>query len=318
MNLNKIKYTKGGAVPLKNICSVKFRDGSKEELLPGLTPDFPYIASFVELDKHAGRFVPWHWHKEVELFYIRSGVLEYYTPKKKIVFPAGSGGIINSNVLHMTKTQENVNNTVQLLHIFDTSFIGGQSGSKIEQKFIIPFITAPQIEALAFYPDNPEHSDVLSMIRESFNIKNDSYAYELRLRSALSEIWSRLFLFSEPLLKEKGTYDKTNDELKMMMIYIYEHYMEKISVSEIANYAFISERKCFRIFHERLHTTPTEFIKNYRLQMACNMLIGSREAISSVGHACGLGSNSYFGKVFREHFGYSPAEYRQKWQNNDI
>ena len=66
MNLNKIKYTKGGAFPLKNICSVKFRDGSKEELLPGLTQDFPYIASFVELDKHAGRFVPWHWHKEVE------------------------------------------------------------------------------------------------------------------------------------------------------------------------------------------------------------------------------------------------------------
>ena len=303
---------------MKNISCVIFKDGSKEELLPGLTPDFPYIASFVELDKHAGRFAPWHWHKEVELFYIKSGVLEYYTPKERIVFPASSGGIVNSNVLHMTKTKENVNNTVQLLHIFDTSFIGGQSGSKIEQKYITPFITAPQIEALAFYPDNPEHTDILNMIRESFNIKNDSYAYELTLRSALSEIWSRLFLLSDPLLKEEGNYDKTNDELKMMMIYIYEHYTEKISISEIANCAFISERKCFRIFRERLHTTPIEFIKNYRLQMACNMLIGSREAISFIGHACGLGSNSYFGKVFREHFGCSPAEYRQKWQNNDI
>ena len=303
---------------MKNIYSVKFRDGSKEELLPGLTPDFPYIASFVELDKHDGRFVPWHWHKEVELFYIKSGILEYYTPKEKIVFPAGSGGIVNSNVLHMTKTKENVNNTVQLLHIFDTSFIGGQPGSKIEQKYITPFITATQIEALAFYPDNTEHADILKMICESFNIKNDSYAYELTLRSVLSEIWSRLFLLSGPLLKEKGIYDKTNDELKMMMIYIYEHYMEKISISEIANSAFISERKCFRIFRERLHTTPIEFIKNYRLQMACNMLIGSRGAISFIGHACGLGSSSYFGKVFREHFGCSPAEYRQKWQNNDI
>ena len=302
---------------MKYVNSIKFRNGSKEELLSDLTPDFPYIASYVELDKHTGRFVPWHWHKEVELFYIKSGVLEYYTPKKKIVFPAGSGGIINSNVLHMTKTQDNVNNTVQLVHIFDTSFIGGQSGSKIEQKYITPLITAPQIEALAFYPDNPEHTELLSLISRSFELEDSSYAYEITLRSVLSEIWTRLFSLSKPLLEEKESYDKTNDELKMMMIYIYEHYMEKISIPEIANYAFISERKCFRIFHERLHTTPIEYIKNYRLQIACSMLIKTQETISSVGHACGLGSSSYFGKVFKEHFGCSPAEYRIKWQNID-
>ena len=252
---------------MKHVYSIKFRNGSKEELLPDLTPEFPYIASFVELDKHAGRFVPWHWHKEVELFYIKSGVLEYYTPKKKIVFPAGSGGIVNSNVLHMTKTQENVNNTIQLVQIFDTSFIGGASGSRIEQKYITPFITAPQIEVMAFYPDIPEHTDILNMIAESFELNNEKYAYEIKLRSALSEICGEIFSLSAPFLKEKGNYDKTNDELKMMMIYIYEHYTEKISISEIANYAFISERKCFRIFRERLHTTPVEFIKNYRLQM---------------------------------------------------
>ncbi|MCP1226497.1 AraC family transcriptional regulator [Sebaldella sp. S0638] len=302
---------------MKYVNSIKFRNGSKEELLSDLTPDFPYIASYVELDKHTGRFVPWHWHKEVELFYIKSGVLEYYTPKKKIVFPAGSGGIINSNVLHMTKTQDNVNNTVQLVHIFDTSFIGGQSGSKIEQKYITPLITAPQIEALAFYPDTPEHTELLGLISRSFELEDSSYAYEITLRSVLSEIWTRLFSLSKPLLEEKESYDKTNDELKMMMIYIYEHYMEKISIQEIANYAFISERKCFRIFHERLHTTPIEYIKNYRLQIACSMLIKSQETISAVGHACGLGSSSYFGKVFKEHFGCSPAEYRIKWQNID-
>lgn len=89
---------------MKNIHKIKFHIGSKEELLPDFTDDFPYIASRVEFDKYMGQFVPWHWHKAVELFYMESGTLEYYTPKGKILFPAGSGGMVNSNVLHMTKT----------------------------------------------------------------------------------------------------------------------------------------------------------------------------------------------------------------------
>ncbi|MCI8978129.1 MAG: AraC family transcriptional regulator, partial [Lachnospiraceae bacterium] len=31
----------------------------------------------------------------------------------------------------------------------------------------------------------------------------------------------------------------------------------------------------------------------------------------------GLGSSSYFGKVFREYAHCSPTEYRRKWQNSD-
>ena len=61
---------------MKDITNIEFRSGSKEERLPGFAPDFPYIASRAELDKYIGRFVPWHWHKTVELFYVESGVLE--------------------------------------------------------------------------------------------------------------------------------------------------------------------------------------------------------------------------------------------------
>lgn len=81
---------------MKNIQSIEFYTGSKEELLPGFASDFPYIASRAELDKYTGRYVPWHWHKTVELFYMESGSLEYDTPGGKLLFPAGSGGMKES------------------------------------------------------------------------------------------------------------------------------------------------------------------------------------------------------------------------------
>ena len=40
---------------MKNIHSIEFYTGSKEELLPGFEKDFPYIASRAELDKYIGQ-----------------------------------------------------------------------------------------------------------------------------------------------------------------------------------------------------------------------------------------------------------------------
>lgn len=123
---------------MKNIQKLEFYAGSKEELLPGFESEFPYIASNAELDKYAGHSVPWHWHKAIELFYMESGTLEYYTPKKNMSFPAGSGGFINSNVLHMTKAVSQTERNIQRLHIFDTALISGNSGSRIEKKYVMP------------------------------------------------------------------------------------------------------------------------------------------------------------------------------------
>ena len=45
---------------MKIIRKVEFKPGSYEEELPGISAEFPYIASYVELDKCAGRQSPWH------------------------------------------------------------------------------------------------------------------------------------------------------------------------------------------------------------------------------------------------------------------
>ena len=110
---------------MKNIKKIELLQ-NKEEILPGFSSDFPYISSRAEIDKYDGRFVPWHWHKPIELFYIESGVLEYYTPKNRLSFSAGMGGFVNSNVLHMTKPISSYKDkTIQLLHIFDPELISG-------------------------------------------------------------------------------------------------------------------------------------------------------------------------------------------------
>lgn len=302
---------------MKDIYDIEFYTGSKEEILPDFTSDFPCITSRTKLNPYVRNHVPWHWHKAVELFYIESGGLEYHTPSGKKIFRKGSGGLINSNVLHMTQNIARAEETVQLLHIFDTSFLAGWQGSRIEQRYITPITAASQVEIIALDQEDEVQAQILEQIRDSFFLSDEMHGYEMRLRTVLSEIWLQLFDIAVPLLERKANYGRTNEKIKMMMIYIHENYQRKISIGEVAGAAYISERECFRIFHDHLHMTPAEYITGYRLQIACHLLAETQDSITEISHACCLGSNSYFGKLFREHMGCTPVEYRMKWRNND-
>lgn len=295
---------------MKEIRAIRFHTGSREELLPDFAPDFPYICTRAEIDRYAGGFVPWHWHRAVELFYIQRGTLEYFTPHTRLTFPAGTGGFVNSNVLHMTRAQPGGGPVTQLLHIFDPALIAGEPGGRIERSFVLPVLTgAPEL--LALDPHEPSQAASLTQLRAAFALSPQEPGYELRLRAALSELWAALFAAMPLTGSRHGGMD---DKIKQMMAYLYEHYAEKVTVSELAASAYLSERECYRIFREQLHTTPAEYLCQYRVQAACRMLLRTDATVSAVGYACGLGSGSYFGKVFREVTGYTPSAYREAQQ----
>ena len=213
---------------MKIVQSVEFHIGTKEESLPGFTTDFPYIASRAELDKYIGHIAPWHWHKAVELFYMESGALEYETPTGKILFPAGSGGMVNANVLHMTRAVSRTEETIQLLHIFDVSLLAGERGSRIEYKYITPIVSAPQMELIPLFPENPAQNKILELILEAFRFSENEFGYEIKLREVLTQIWLLLFSQCHVISGQNGKYNKSNDQIKQMLIYIYEHYTEKL------------------------------------------------------------------------------------------
>lgn len=129
--------------------------------------------------------MPWHWHKELELFYVESGALEYTTPGGKMVFPAGSGGLVNANVLHTTTPCPGGGKTVQLLYLFDPLLVAGTPGSRIEKRYVAPLVNNPAAELLVLQPDSPAHTETLQQLYHSFCLTPNDPAYELRLRGVL-------------------------------------------------------------------------------------------------------------------------------------
>lgn len=245
---------------MRSIQSIKLNEISKEELLPDFAPDFPYIASCAELDKYIDPIVPWHWHRTVELFYIQSGSLEYTTPNGKWVFPSGSGGFINSNVLHTSKVIPSGKETIQLLHLFESEFLSGEQSSRINKKYIRPLTAATGVEMIVLSPDDPQQMRILSKILHAFELDENQWGYEFALRNQLTEIWLDLFELARPSMESHTRKTDSDEKMKVMMQYIHAHYTDTISIDQLAKEAHISKRVCYRLFNEILHMSPVEYI----------------------------------------------------------
>ena len=294
---------------MADVYGIQLKENTNEEILPGYSDDFPYICSRAFVDKYS---VPWHWHRAVELFWVEKGSLELETPQGCTLFTAGSGGLVNSDVLHMTRTCGQNEPTVQRIHLFDATLISGAPDSRIAKKYVTPITGRADIELLPLMQDVPEHAKALELIKNSFDMDSDAFEYEIKLRSVLSEIWLEL-IKAVPQYEHKAI--GSSAKVKQMMVFVYEHYAERISVPDIAAAGFVSERECYRAFKTFLHTTPLEYLNGFRLQTARRMLAGTKESITNICLSCGFNDSSFFGKVFRAEYGMTPSQYRASWQN---
>lgn len=60
------------------------------------------------------------------------------------------------------------------------------------------------------------------------------------------------------------------------------------------------------------HFTPVEILRNHRLEQARKLLLTTDKTINEITAAVGFSSAAYLTKCFREHFGVTPTEFRQK------
>ena len=106
---------------------------------------------------------------------------------------------------------------------------------------------------------------------------------------------------------------QTTDIYDRALRYIANNYEEQISVHDLVGYLNIDRSYLFRIFKKHSQTNPQEFITNYRLAKASELLKSKNNTVEYVALSCGFLSYQSFFRFFKKKYGISPTQYKKKY-----
>ena len=101
------------------------------------------------------------------------------------------------------------------------------------------------------------------------------------------------------------------DYVNRMKEYVREHYMENISMSDVASSVFLSPSYANQKFVSKCGCSIFEYIVKCRIREAKRLLLESDESVTRIAELVGYGSKTNFYLCFKRSEGISPMEYRK-------
>lgn len=285
--------------------------GNKEEIFD-IRAEYPFCIRRVTTTWGKRLVVTWHWHEEFEFLYVKDGQLEYWVAGKCILLKKGDGIFINSNVMHQVTVPKGIMEAKEIVFMFRGNFLA-EKDSLLEKKYVRPILYRNRLQAVVLRNKNIVHREILDKLLYIEETETEKRAgYEMFLRNQMGDMWVQ-FLHSLNIESDfvKGKSYEKEERLKKMLTCIHQEYGNELSLEDIARAAGISKRECLRCFQEEIHMTPFNYLKEYRLEMACILLKNTDDTITTVAQKCGFQSLGYFGKVFRKTMGLTPGEFRK-------
>jgi AraC-like DNA-binding protein len=133
---------------------------------------------------------------------------------------------------------------------------------------------------------------------------------EIRLLGLLYLFLSQLIEENkQPLAPEKDI-NRKEQYAKKIAEFIEINYSRKISIREIARYVGLDRSYMGTIFKEHFNTSPQDYLINFRLNKACDLMKNPGLSIGDVSRSVGYDDPLLFSKMFKKIKGMSPKAYR--------
>ncbi len=108
------------------------------------------------------------------------------------------------------------------------------------------------------------------------------------------------------------------ERLARIRRYVDEHLVEDLDGDSVAHVAAMSPTGFGRYFRQHVGTTFVVWLAHRRVERACRLLQEHNDAVGRIGYSVGFHSERTFRRIFHDHVGCSPSEYRKRWLEKTV
>ena len=237
---------------------------------------------------------------DYQLIYIASGKAHFYFEEaKEEIITAGHIVLYRPNELQKYDYYAEDQTEVYWVHF---------TGNDVEN--ILDMYHFPTNEHVIYSGTSQDYISLFHKIIQELQFCKDSY------ENYLSLLLEQLLL----LVKRFFTANQQNNsvihkEVEAAIHYFNEHYQELINIDAYASSLGLSSCWFIRIFRQYTGLTPLNYILRIRIATAQTLLESSPYNIAEISRMVGYDNALYFSRLFKNHTGFSPSEYRKLKRN---
>ncbi len=230
------------------------------------------------------------------IHYILKGKGRYYIEETQYCLEAGQGFLIEPNVLTFYQADEK--DPWEYLWV-------GFNGSNVKEYLQDIGLNSGRFIFRSGYAAKLK-SVVVDMLQNTTSTITNQYERQSLLYSFFA-ILSQNINISVP----RGQ-DGENIHIRRAVEFVRNNYFNSIRITDIAKYVCVDRTYLYELFRRYLDVSPQDYLTNYRLTRAAELLTLTELTVGEIALSCGHQNAYSFGKAFKAKRGITPVKYREK------
>ncbi len=257
-----------------------------------------------------------HWHKEMEIIFVKEGIARVSVNNKVIYGNKGDLIFIEKDAVHFI--EGHIDNQSILSYqtlVFDLMLFEFKTNSFCQSHLISPLMKKEiKIRNLIKTTDLNYDNIIALYLKILSTYKSKEEFYQIKIIYLFYELFYELSKGHHIIHIDKSI-NKNVKAVKACIAYIDKNYKEHIDIDTLSKATNFSQGYLMHLFKNYTGETMITYIQSVRIDKAKEMLSSTNETIDEIAYLTGFENTSYFIKCFKRKTGLTPLKYRKEINN---
>lgn len=272
--------------------------------------DFPFAIAKANLTRNS---FPLHDHDVAELVIILGGRAIHVIDKDEFTIGAGDVFVLQTPWTHGFKKM----NQLQLWNIMYHPILLKEADIYLRKMpgYHALFILEPRFRTQQGFRSklrlSPSRLSYVSQLAEHMarEYAERSEGYQAVIQGIFWQLTAFLSRQYSLIESEEG---QTLLRTAQAISFLENHYTSSIHLQDLAELMHLSINQMLRVFKATTGISPIQYLLQYRIKKACNLLRETSLNITTIALHIGFTDSNYFTRQFRKIIGQTPEQYRKK------